>query len=285
MLCRYNVPNFTTDYRRIDDFTAVWKIRAPLWDGEGIVSYGDEIRIENQYPPEKKWMTRYNVPNFTNDYSNVRTGAATWKIHDSRGNAQRGVIDCNDVVTLVNQYPPQYYFLRRYNMPNFTTAVNGPAEQWRLRPVCGSLTMRGGWVSKQFFHVDAGVSYTYRVGVKNSSSITQRNSWERTVSAEMSSGFEFYGTSLSVTISESYTRVSEQTVSHAFEQTWESEITLNPTVSGQMWQFSVGASGPCGNTEVDTNTLVMTNDTEIATMLPAWLVRRCQCSSRPMHQA
>jgi len=256
-------PTFTTSWQRIADKAALWKIRSPLKPGSGVVNYGDEVRLENQYAGHY-WLQRNVVPAFTTKTSRVYIKAATWKIHDSNGNPSRGAVGCNDVVTFVNQYPG-HYFLERNVAPAFTTSKSRifmNAARWKVKPVCGFVTTGGFWKPKQFFHKDAGVSITINVGVKNLESIADTEGWQAGVSASVTAGYNAGvvapGPHASVTVTGHYTRSAARSVTRAYEKVWSKATTIDPKVSGQLWQFSFDTSSPCSDNAIDTDTYIIT---------------------------
>jgi len=255
-------PSFTTSWDRIDDKAALWKIRSPLKPGSGVVNYGDEVRLENQYAGHY-WLQRNVVPAFTTKTSRVRTKAATWKIHDSNGNPSSGAVGCNDVVTFVNQYPG-HYFLERNGRPSFTTSksrISMNAARWKMKPVCVN-TAGGFWKPRQVFHLNAGVGVEIHVGVKDVESIADTEGWQAGVSASITAGYSAAvvaaGAHASVTVTGSYTRTAARSVTRAYERTWSKKTTINPLVSGQLWQFSFDTSSACGDNEIDTETYMIT---------------------------
>lgn len=251
-------PQFTTDFGRIDNLAAMWKLR-PRWPSpDGYVNYGDEVLLENQFAG-LQLLERYSIPAFTTDPGRVRIGAAVWKIRSYPGN-QSGKVDCNSEVLLENQYPG-LWLLQRNTIPDFTTdpaRVSSGAARWKLRPVCGAMQVGGSWVPGQFFHSSAGVTTTIRIGVKNLNSITDTETWERSLSTSVTAGYSAFGVFAEVTVTGSFTSGGSTAVTRAFEQDWCKETTISPTVSGLLWQFTFDAWSPCGQSPVDTDSYVIT---------------------------
>lgn len=276
-LQRNGGPTFAKkDWSRIDNKAALWKIRRPLKLGSGEVNYGDEVRLENQYAGHW-WLQRNVVPAFTTKTGRVRIKAATWKIHDSNGNPSSGAVGCNDVVTLVNQYPG-YWFLERNVAPAFTTSksrISMNAARWKVKPVCGTVTTGGFWKPKQFFHNETGVSTTIHVGVRNLESVSDTEGWQAGVTASITAGYSSSvltpGYHASVTVTGSYTRSAARSVTRAFEKVWSTATTITPSRSGVVWQFSFDTTSPCHDDEVDTEAYVITDNAAQPPCCPPFL--------------
>eukprot|EP00397_Hematodinium_sp_SG-2012_P026658 GEMP01027949.1.p1 GENE.GEMP01027949.1~~GEMP01027949.1.p1 ORF type:complete len:595 (+),score=127.16 GEMP01027949.1:421-2205(+) len=85
-------PKFTTARAKIQNLAAVWKIMNLTMGGDGCVSYGDEIVIQNQYQSDTAvhvMLESANAdPAFTTDVTEeINKNAAVWKILDKHRTA------------------------------------------------------------------------------------------------------------------------------------------------------------------------------------------------------
>jgi len=263
---RILIPVFTRDFGQMTTLAGVWELRPRFFSEDGHVNYGDEVVIENQYAG--RFLLERNPfsdgePVFTTNPERIRTLYAVWKIRSYPGNLS-GKVDCNSEVLLENQFSDGW-LLGRNMTPIFTTdrasVIDGHAR-WKLRPVCGSMRVSGLWVPRQFFHSPAGVTKTtIRVGVKDRNSISHTETWEASLSASVTAGYDagvIAQPQVSVQVTGLYAWGGSSAVARALEQEWSNETTISPTVSGLLWQFSFYASSPCGDSTVDTDSYVVT---------------------------
>eukprot|EP00397_Hematodinium_sp_SG-2012_P005052 GEMP01005069.1.p1 GENE.GEMP01005069.1~~GEMP01005069.1.p1 ORF type:complete len:547 (-),score=58.01 GEMP01005069.1:2409-4049(-) len=107
------VPKLTTQQARVVNKASVWKIWNTTKIGEGCVSYGDEIVLENQYElsfPNYQMLQRNEVPSFTVEFARVTNKAAVWKIQKKTGDGQ-GCVSYGDDIVIRNQYSPSHHML------------------------------------------------------------------------------------------------------------------------------------------------------------------------------
>eukprot|EP00928_Gymnodinium_smaydae_P074437 TRINITY_DN57492_c0_g1_i1.p1 TRINITY_DN57492_c0_g1~~TRINITY_DN57492_c0_g1_i1.p1 ORF type:complete len:309 (+),score=14.60 TRINITY_DN57492_c0_g1_i1:117-929(+) len=107
----------------------------------GVVMYGDEIIITNQYPGHYM-LERNSDPSFTTSQDRVAMKAAVWKIkkYESGQLYGSGPVHYMDEVVIENQYPGNY-LLERNGNPSFTTdpeRIQMKAAVWQILSMGGS---------------------------------------------------------------------------------------------------------------------------------------------------
>lgn len=158
MLQRNGSPTFTTESSRIDNEAAVWRIakepevdelssmndrvgmkirHSPIYNNDRVgintcVSYGERVRIQNQYPEKNNLVRRrdwgFHDPGSAKFSPSVNSDFDVWRITDLSGGGN-GCISYCDQVLLVNEAfgghdGREQYMLQRDGTPKFTETTN-----------------------------------------------------------------------------------------------------------------------------------------------------------------